>query len=64
MWGSLSLYKLVDLEHTTMSEITSKYLPQVGDVAPDFDLPSIQGGMVRLSGYTGRKVVIFMWASW
>lgn len=47
-----------------MSEITSKYLPQVGDVAPDFDLPSTQGGMVRLSEYAGRKVVIFMWASW
>ena len=47
-----------------MSGITSKYLPQVGDVAPDFDLPSIHGDIVRLSGYKGRKVVVFMWASW
>ncbi len=47
-----------------MSGMTSKYLPQVGDLAPDFALPGINGGAVRLSGYKGRKVVVFMWASW
>ena len=35
-----------------------------GDAAPDFELPSLTGGSVRLSDYLGTKVVLFMWASW
>ena len=35
-----------------------------GDPAPDFELPSLTGGSVRLSDYQGTKVVLFMWASW
>ena len=35
-----------------------------GDLAPDFELPSLTDGSVRLSDYRGRKVVLFMWASW
>ena len=35
-----------------------------GDPAPDFELPSLTGGSVRLSDYRGKKVVLFMWASW
>ena len=35
-----------------------------GVPAPDFELPSLTGGSVRLSDYMGRKVVLFMWASW
>ena len=35
-----------------------------GDPAPDFELPSLAGGSVRLSDYRGKKVVLFMWASW
>ena len=36
----------------------------VGDEAPDFTLPSLDGSEVRLSDYRGKKVVLFMWASW
>ena len=35
-----------------------------GVPAPDFELPSLTGGSVRLSEYRGKKVVLFMWASW
>ena len=35
-----------------------------GDPAPDFELPSLTGGSVRLSDYRCKKVVLFMWASW
>ena len=37
---------------------------KVGDDAPDFELTSLQGETVRLSDYRGKKVVLFMWASW
>ena len=36
----------------------------VGDTAPDFALPSLDGGLVSLSDYRGGKMVLFMWASW
>ena len=36
----------------------------VGDVAPDFTLTSIDGRQVSLSDYVGKKLVLFMWASW
>ena len=35
-----------------------------GIPAPDFELTSLAGSSVRLSDYRGRKVVLFMWASW
>ena len=38
----------------TMAKTTLK----VGDVAPDFTLPSDQGGVVKLSDYRGKKNVI------
>ena len=36
----------------------------VGDEAPDFSLPALDGRKVRLSDYAGSKVILFMWASW
>jgi peroxiredoxin len=36
----------------------------IGDEAPDFVLPSLDGQQVRLSDYLGRKLILFMWASW
>ncbi len=37
---------------------------EVGDTAPDFILRSLDGEPVSLSDYRGRKVILFMWASW
>jgi peroxiredoxin len=36
----------------------------VGDEAPDFTLPSLDGTPVSLSDYRGVRLVLFMWASW
>ena len=36
----------------------------VGDPAPDFTLPDLDGQQVSLSDYRGKRVVLFMWASW
>ena len=37
---------------------------EVGDTAPDFTLPSLDGDPVSLSDYRGKRVALFMWASW
>lgn len=31
---------------------------EVGDKAPDFDLPSTQGGKLKLSSFLGKKNVV------
>ncbi|MCI0370769.1 MAG: TlpA family protein disulfide reductase [candidate division NC10 bacterium] len=42
-----------------------KARPEVGAVAPDFVLPSLDRQQVRLSDFRGRKAVLLMfWASW
>lgn len=38
--------------------------PDVGDIAPDFELPNLEGDLVRLSDFRGSKVVLFIWGSW
>ena len=37
---------------------------RVGDAAPDFALSSLDGEEVKLSDYRGKRLVLFMWASW
>ncbi len=37
---------------------------KIGDTAPDFALRALDGEDVRLSDYRGKRLVLFMWASW
>lgn len=37
---------------------------QVGAAVPSFELPALDGGMVRLDDFRGRPVVINFWAAW
>lgn len=39
---------------------------QVGDLAPDFKLPATMGGMLRLSDFRGKQMVLleFYHADW
>lgn len=45
-----------------MTDTTTR--PGIGDAAPDVALPTLDGSTVRLSDYRGRRLLIFMWASW
>ena len=36
----------------------------VGNRAPGFTLPTVDGSPLSLSDLLGRKVVMFSWASW
>lgn len=38
--------------------------PAVGQLAPDVALPLLNGGTVHLSDYRGKRLLMFMWASW
>jgi peroxiredoxin len=36
----------------------------VGDTLPPVALPDVRGGTIRLADFLGRRLFIFMWASW
>ena len=47
------------------AEVVPKVLSaKVGEVAPNFSLPTLDGGHVELSDYRGTPVVLNFWASW
>ncbi len=35
-----------------------------GDIAPEFSLPGVDGGTVRLTDYRGKVVMLHFWATW
>ena len=35
-----------------------------GTQVPDFTLPTLDGKLVKLSDFRGKRVVLFLWASW
>jgi peroxiredoxin len=38
--------------------------PRVGDALPPIALPGLDGRPIRLQDYRGKRLLIFMWASW
>ncbi|WP_010529490.1 TlpA family protein disulfide reductase [Lentibacillus jeotgali] len=36
----------------------------VGQIAPDFELTTLEGETVRLSDYRGERVIVNFWATW
>jgi peroxiredoxin len=44
--------------------IATSNFPIVGEPAPDFSLPSLDGGSKSLSDYAGRPLVIDFWTTW
>ena len=39
-------------------------IPIVGDIAPDFELPTLDGEPVRLSSFRGKVLLLNFWATW
>lgn len=46
------------------SEQSQSSSPEVGKLAPDFRLSSLDGNIVSLSDFRGKAVLINFWASW
>lgn len=44
--------------------IATSNFPIVGESAPDFSLPSLNGGSKSLGNYAGRPLVIDFWTTW
>ena len=42
----------------------SSQAPQVGELAPDFQLPNLEGQSISLSDFRGEPVLVNFWASW
>lgn len=38
--------------------------PRPGDLAPDFVLPALDGGVQKLSNHRGKPVLVNLWATW
>ena len=39
-------------------------IPIIGDIAPDFELPTLDGAPMRLSSLRGKVVLLNFWATW
>ena len=46
------------------AEIETAEIAVEGDVAPDFELPNLQGSTTKLSSLRGKYVVLDFWGSW
>jgi peroxiredoxin len=44
--------------------MTTSTTSRVGRPVPDFALPALDSGTVAIADYRGRRVALFMWASW
>lgn len=51
-------------ETSVVQEMSGETGLAVGDLAPDFELTTLEGETVRLSDYRGQRVFLNFWATW
>jgi peroxiredoxin len=62
--GPALLSSLPTLPKPALQSGLQSGLPKAGEVIPDFELPALEGGKVRLSALRGSPVLINFWATW
>lgn len=65
--GAKITSEIPDEKSSTGNEENSEELEvglQVGNLAPDFELETLSGDVVKLSDYRGKKVMVNFWATW
>jgi len=60
----LSGGKSARLQFPALAATPAKQLGRAGQLAPDFRLARLDGKMISLSDFRGKRVVINSWASW
>ena len=63
-WSALRDDDGTDTVRQGLRGVSEPGVAEVGDVAPDFELETLDGGTVRLSDFRGTPVVLNFWASW
>ena len=66
-WLGVSLVALligVTIYTTWMKEPSVAEGIKIGDKAPDFKLRTLEGDVVNLSDYDGKRVLVNFWATW
>ena len=61
------LFSVLSITNThAMSSQSTDNLPglKVGEMAPDFELKTLDGKTAKLSDYRGKKVILNFWATW
>ena len=56
---------LIGMQQSLLSQQISKYKPKVGQLHPEFVMPSIADDTpIKLSDFEGKKVLLINFASW
>lgn len=61
---SIALISILSLLFVPQTASAIETGPQVGKLAPEFELPDLAGKKVSLAGFKGKVVLLNFWATW